>query len=95
MQAPAPAQKRPLDQSEAEAAAPKAKKSRAKAKSTSESTGACCSFTSALRPAEKSHVSSGPSSRRGYNAKKRSEAAQIAAQAQSGIMSTVFIKSRY
>ena len=77
MPAPPPLPKRPLDQSEDESA-PKAKKSRAKSKSTSEGPGGLyliCRVICCLINCRKAG-----SSRRGYNAKKRNEAAQIAAQ---------------
>ena len=77
VQAPPPAPKRPLEQSEDESG-PKAKKSRAKSKSTSEGSGESSSAFHVLEVPDL--VSSAGSSRRGYNAKKRNEAAQIAAQ---------------
>lgn len=78
MPAPPPP-KRPIEVVDDEPTANKAKKSRTKAKPASE---APCTFPSVSFMTLRSHASfaTATSSRRGYNAKKRSEAAQIAAQ---------------
>lgn len=75
---PPPVEKRPLEQADEEAA-PKTKKNKKATKSTEGTNGS--GKLSAILTKPQSHVvRSATTSRRGYNAKKRSEAAQIAAQ---------------